>query len=463
MVVHDLVTDVLPCSDQRVLTNLDFGVVPKSHSFPPAFSGETFLDRIGQFVERASKVDAADVVSRIQPIDRAWLDRWKAGDVPSELKTWDVDNALIVLDEAHNFCGAKHSKEAKRAWQEFVGELRHRGGAIIFVTQHPKKLAVELMDEAGKRLALVDSEEERDPFFGIQMYYWYQLRAKLVGSYRSCFVKIELRDIDGKKSARSAVTRVARRPEIFALYDSASAPEAGGKASAARTVGEWQRRSWPSLLVWFVLRNFDCFLKPFAFTVLAVVVVGWGGQLMGLLSSSFAAAAKVKKVDAGPTKSDPAPVKRVQTSEQVLTTRVGVEDSAQSSEVKRLESELKQAALDAQAAREKLAAYEAEFSELRVVAPGVCVFGAGYSMRVGEVVEHGAFAGKAVEEIDYARRRVRVGGQWVRLSASGKSVNSDLRTSATSGSRSDGAPRRSEDKSVGQQSTALPAATPVGD
>ena len=121
---------------------------------------------------------------------------------------FDLQNDLIVIDEAHNFCGRSHSREKKRLWMQFCGELRHRGhSAIQFVTQSPNKLAKEIIDECGKRQALIDAEEERDPFFKIPLAYWYELRAKLTGKYTSCFVRIDLRDIDGKKT-RNHVVRV---------------------------------------------------------------------------------------------------------------------------------------------------------------------------------------------------------------------------------------------------------------
>lgn len=407
MVVADLVDNLLPMTTLRVLTNIGFGLVPSSHSSPPAFEGETFLDRIAGYVNRVHGLDVQSVCSRIGAIPAELLAVAKAGggDVAGHLEAWDVAGALIILDEAHNFIGSKHSKESKKAWQDFVGELRHRGASIQFITQHPGKLAVEVINEAGSRQALVDAEEERDPFFGVQLYYWYELRAKLLGRFESCFVRIDLRDIDGKKTQRSNVVRVKRRSEIFALYDSASAPEAGGVASSALTSREWERRSWPSLLGWFLWFNGFSFVRPVVFGACLFGGVVWGQDLFSFGLKWFspkqkeAASRRVAKVDGVA----PVPVT------DVSSMKFEAEEEERSQErVMQLEAELV-------AARAVVESYEALYGVLTMLAPDGCAFGDGLFVPVGERVAYGPHAGKMVNAIDWRRRSVSLDGQWVRM------------------------------------------------
>ena len=293
-VTLDIVKEFLPSSSGRVFTNMPFGVVPDGHTAPPNYPGETFADRIGDYVAKRSKLDAAGVAERINLIDRETLQSWMRDGKKSDItgpwdyfEGFDLENDLIVIDEAHNFVGRTHTREKKRLWMEFVGELRHRGhSAIQFVTQSPNKLAKEIIDECGLRQALVDAEEERDPFFGIRLAYWYELRAKLTGKYTSCFVRIDLRDIDGKKK-KSHVVRVPRKPEIFALYDSFNATEAGEAGSAGRSVREYEKRGWLSFLWWFFSRNASSFFRPAWVVLLICLLIFYGKDMFGLLNGSI--------------------------------------------------------------------------------------------------------------------------------------------------------------------------------
>jgi len=409
--VHDLVTKILPQTDKRVLTNLYFGPVPESHTTPPRFEGETFLDRIESYCNtRYGEAIAASVKSRIVGINVEWLGLLKVGQGFDGLKDWEVSNAVIILDEAHNFCGSKHPKAARRAWQDFCGELRHRGASIVFVTQAISKLAAEVVEEAGKRQALVDVEEERDPFFGIQFYYWYQLRAKFVGEYISGFMRIDFRDIDGKKSKRSGVEFVTRRPEIFELYDSASAPEAGGQSSSVETHGEWSKRSWPSLLRWFVWHNVERFAKPLAVVAAFVIVFLFGGRLFGWCAGALTAFG-----GSGSGSISPAVVGRgspVPSSVQVAgAAGVGAPRGSVAPAVPDVVVERDSLAAEIQAMRGRASA-------LRMVAPDRCAFADAIPLRVGDVVDTGFFSGDKIEIIDYPRRSVRVGDTWLRLASS---------------------------------------------
>lgn len=429
MVVADIVDQILPLSDLRIWTNLFFGVVPESHSVPPAFTGETFLDRMQSYVDAKYPAAKISVSDRVLAIDRVLLDRSKLDEDHAWLKDWDVGNSVIILDEAHNFAGAKHSKNSKRQWQEFVGELRHRGASIIFVTQHPGKLAAEIIAEAGLRQALVDAEEERDPFFGIKLYYWYELRAKITGVYDSCFVRIDLRDIDGRKSIRSNVERVKRRQEIFALYDSASAPEAGGVANASQTVREFQRRSFLGLLLWFVGVNWSRFIKPCAFALFMASLIFYGEDIFAGVVSLLGAPGKANKVER---------------EKQEKVVKVAASASAE------VGAELDIVRAELQAVRGRLAELEAVPVVVQLVAFDWCVVG-GVVYKVGDVVDGGVYKGKAIEAIDFRKRAVRVDGKWLYCKAeNAQPIDTAPRVGRTSSGGGRAENRRAENNVVGQ-------------
>ena len=265
-IIHFIVHEFLPNGKGDVWTNIRLGKVPKNHSTPPAYDGETFADRIGKFVADKYGGDAEAYANRLKMLPSDELRRWmmqervdnQGNDMamhgPWEFfKEVDLTGAIIVIDEAHNVCGRKSTRRKKGRWQEFCGELRHRGACIQFVTQAPNKLANEVIHECGKRESLLDGEEERDDVFGIKFFYWLELLAKWRGKYVSFFMRSEYRDRDGKKTRRDSHIKIWRTPEIFALYDSFQAPEKGGVAAGQGIEQrEWEKRSWPSLLRWFV-------------------------------------------------------------------------------------------------------------------------------------------------------------------------------------------------------------------
>jgi len=284
-----------------------------------------------------------------------------------------MQNALIIVDEAHNFCGSTHSRDKKRDWMEFCGELRHRGNsAIQFVTQSPKKLAKEIINEAGLRQALVDAEEERDAWFGIQLSYWYELRAKLTGEYRSCFVRIDLRDVDGKK-IRNHVVRLPRLQEIFALYDSFNATSKGEIGGAGRQMREYERRSWPSFVFWFVSRNASRFIRPVGIVLFIYVLLFHGGQVFGAFTAMLSGSMSPDVVESH-----------------------GAGDERAAATVRDVEPAAFPFVDDT--------VYPPVF--LRVITPDSCTLNDGVVLRVGDQIVEGKYGGYKISSIDFEKRIV---------------------------------------------------------
>ncbi|MEL6104662.1 MAG: zonular occludens toxin domain-containing protein [Planctomycetota bacterium] len=430
MVTYDLVERWLPerCTPEkngdrrpgRVITNMPFGTIPEHHKYPPrrlkGRGGEAkidpddrfFVQRIGDYVAKRNGHASEEVQSRIELIPEEVLRRWADNSLcsgPWEDYDGDISGCHFVIDEAHVYASDLCSKEKKKAWQQFCGELRHRGATVQFVTQSPGKLAREVQDECGIRQALIDAEEERDPFLRIKLYYWYQLRAKLLGRYVSSFVRLDFRDIDGKKSKVSATKWVTRSQSIFRLYDSHSAPLSGVGAGSVAEVQPWERMSWPRLLLWFVWSNLEDMAMPFAKlcgVVLFLFFVRYGmGSIAGIAASMSGTAGSQVTADIDPVVSAPPPPSVTSPRVAELPSTAPIEQLPMPAEVESEEPAEQGSGLFASA---RVPAVEQ--SVLSYLSRDVAAFDDGIPYEVGDSILVGELKGDVIEEIDFDSRSV---------------------------------------------------------
>ena len=215
-------------------------------------------------VAKAKGLNPDDVRERVLVFDPADVESWLNLNLGSkggghvcgpwdQLDQVDISGFHIAIDEIHNFCGTKSAKSVQARWAQWLGEIRHQGATVEFLTQSPKKVASCITEHAGLRHRLLKGEEREDFWFKIPLYDWYQLRAKFVGRWKTCFWQVTERNIlDKWKTSDQKKFRLD--PEYFEGYDSHSAPISGATAGNERP-REWQTMSWPRLLAWFVSRN----------------------------------------------------------------------------------------------------------------------------------------------------------------------------------------------------------------
>lgn len=167
----------------------------------------------------------------------------------------DLTGSHIAIDECHNFCKASGStpKHQRELWGAWLGEIRHIGATVEFLTQSPHKLANEIVNEAEVRIDLLNVEAERDPFFKIRMADWYELKAAFSGKYEAKVQLLEKRCIDGRWTNQHSEF-FTRDPFYFQFYNSYNKPQAGGVNAPAK-LHEFQKRSKLSLFGWFLKRN----------------------------------------------------------------------------------------------------------------------------------------------------------------------------------------------------------------
>lgn len=420
--IYELVNVFLKDTNGDFWSNLPVGPVPETHTFPPAFPGESFVDRIAKLVDEPEVVAGGDnkpgwfakwfkrrefvnkrrkVAERIKVIPKDVLESW----ANEESGPWDffkeidLTGARIVVDEIHNFASSKSQRQHQRRWQEFCGELRHRGATILFVTQSPMKLAKAVRDECGLRNALVNNEDRCDPWFGIKLYYWYQLIAKFSGEYRAKFCMLEMADVDGEKRKKTAPPRtIPRDPKYFALYDSYNTPQKGGTEKGQAEKQPWESMPWPGLLLWFGKRNAGNFVKPFAVLAAIVIVVFKGQAIWFWFMAVFTGAiTSGSKPDGDFAAEGPAVAVQVSGAGQG-----GMTEPVPVTLTKRERDEL-------DGLREKAAEraeLERRASLLRMITPDSVVLESGEILKQGENIGYGIHKGRSIKKINMGRRYV---------------------------------------------------------
>jgi hypothetical protein len=401
-----LVDEYLVETDGRVITNFPIGLVPPHHPFPPAFEGERFIDRIAAAVAKKKKCSPEQVADRIELIPDHVLKTW--ADQESGPWDWfaeaDIDGAHIAIDEIHVYCGRFSKRPIKDKWAKWLGEIRHRGATVELITQHEDKIARELLVDIGAKLQVVKKDDEREPFFGILMGDWYELRAKfLTGRYTSCVAEIESRDVAGEWK-QNRVRRWWMDPDYFRFYDSHNAPHSGNGAGASSQKKEFQRRSWYGLLLWFLLRNFEpLFLRGLGVAAIVWACsfggVQWGIQSFMAWTKSFAMKNGGAKLEAmaAPAPS-PAPVEPARPAPRVAS-------PAQTADGKRA---VERAFVEIERQREAF--------QIGLMTDREVTFRGGYTYALGEEIDVGPYRGKIVERIEWTKRAVRLSdGTWLRM------------------------------------------------
>ncbi|HEX2657219.1 MAG TPA: zonular occludens toxin domain-containing protein [Polyangia bacterium] len=239
--VFYLVTDWLPFLHNRnYFTNLPLN-----------------LDAIGDYmVKHHPDLFSQAAVSRIRLIPQSVTDSW----MEEKSGPWDyfhdqdLDGGKIVIDEIHNFIHLKSKQDYVQRWRRWLGEIRHSGCTFEAISQYETKIHPLFRHEAGLMRRLANSEDRRDKLFWVKWYDHFQLISKLRGHYSSR-VWIDEYTEDAGKWARTGGGSVPLIPLYYSLYNSYSAPIAGGGKGAKLSPHPYARMTWPELLSWYLSRN----------------------------------------------------------------------------------------------------------------------------------------------------------------------------------------------------------------
>lgn len=213
------------------------------------------------FVEKDNLSDQAaeekreEINQRIRIIPAEELKDWQHGlSGPWQyFADLDLTGAHISIDEAHLYFITEAKNTNVPQWQEWIGAIRHAGATVELVTQTPAKIPVKIQQEAGAEITLIDTQGARDPYFKILLADWYELKAKLFGSYVSYFVEVRKKRY-GKKWKVEQTIAHRRDPKFFAFYNSFN--QIGQVQGSEAQKHEYEKRGWLSLIKWFYVRNF---------------------------------------------------------------------------------------------------------------------------------------------------------------------------------------------------------------
>lgn len=430
---HFLVNDFLPQRGGTCYTNLP-----------------VFRDAIARVMAIRTGRDEAEFIDRIQTIPTAELEKWEQSNKDGTPLSgpWDYFEKIdlvgchIQIDEMHNYCGAHHHKKHVGRWVEWLGEVRHLGVTVEFISQHVMKMAAPVRREVAVKLYLKTTEDDHDPYFKIKMGDWYELLATLTRTYDVFIVEEESRENRSKWEVVD--TRVFRRdPFYFELYDSYAAPVKGGVKGKAQK-REFEKRTRLGMLAWFYSRHWFKFTWRVALVAVLIWLLGFGGfqkifsgiqeRMMDRLSPDRNQVEEVTReapvvvttaaANAG-SFSDP-PFGRVEpdqaierpqgvTAEPAIRQIQGVQQAVHDEVVERV-AELEVTVAQLHAEVEKLEAALQRSSAITLLERDRVTFREGYSYGPGEAIDFGVYAGRSVESIDWARRMVKLDdGQILRM------------------------------------------------
>ena len=115
-----------------------------------------------------------------------------------------LDACHIAIDEIHNFCPSA-DKIAATSWSKWLGEIRHEGATIEFLSQHPSKVSKAIINHAALRRQMVHSGLRRDWWVNIQLEDWYNVGTVIGRKYRPSVWEVEEREVLGKWKVSSQV------------------------------------------------------------------------------------------------------------------------------------------------------------------------------------------------------------------------------------------------------------------
>lgn len=375
------------------------------------------------------------LLEQINIIPQSELDLWaiEASGPWEYFSDLDLQDAHISIDEAHNFIGVDHSKTHKAKWKSWLGELRHSGATIEFLTQNEMKLDMCVKRDAELMRTLENQEQVKDPFFNIEMFYWYELRASFLTGVYTVFIK----EIDRKRQTGNKWIDVDsrlfyRHPKYFKFYDSYSAPQESRKQGGAK-LKEFESRSKINLLWWFVSRNITQLFIRLAVIVFIFYIMTGGTQhiMKGVLSMFSGLTDKARN---NTTLNNDLPIKeskeeifKVNQAKQGLSPSIKSNSSGNISPEDQLSinhmSNLNLLRQELKLVKEnninlrKLIVLE---SEIVLLTKNSFTLANGFSFELGEVIDIGFLKGMVGISIDWERRLVRFkNGKKIRIGSVG--------------------------------------------
>jgi len=371
-----------------------------------------YAEKMADEVSRRHKIPKEQILERIHVIDKEELDTWMINldrrDTDRARGPWtyfqdiDIDNAHIAIDEIHNFCGVSTPRHQRQKWGKWLGEIRHRGATVEFLTQSPNKLADEIKWEASVLINLISGETNRDPICKISMSHWYELQAAITGEYEKRIHQIEKRSIDGRWRMVHKET-FTLDSYYFQFYDSYAAPHTGGVTGSAEK-HQFQKHGRLGVFWWFLKQN----LWPVSSRLIVFCLFMWvmffgGGKFV--FDSFLGKLGDIAKQQTTRTHKPNITQKTKQKDKisQVIKTQEATQKKEQEQQkTDKIEKELKTAQEENSSLREQLK----KESAIALITKDSVVLTNGYTYSIGDVIDYGEYKDKKVSKILWKKRQV---------------------------------------------------------
>jgi hypothetical protein len=383
-----------------------------------------FIDKICDYCEEKYNIDPEEIEERIHVIPQDEIKLWeqqtkepvKRGETPIGLWDYfediDISNSRIVIDEIHNFCGDSTPRAIKREWSKWLGEIRHRGATFRCISQSPEKVAKEIKREAQIELTLWNTAGEKDCFFKIELGDWMELYAGLLGgTYRTAVFETTIKKNGHKKNRKEKPRFFTIKPEYFELYDSFSAPIAHGGKKFDGFKHEYEKRTKPELIKWFIQKNLYqistriiVFLMILSFLVYVYAFNGHKTIIEGLISTMNIANPYGKKKSKKKSKRKPHKYKTARKKEpppEVYKNNLIAKKL--SNKNKELKTKIEQIEIE----NEKLKKQIEEQSKIILLTPKSIILNSGQEYLLNEIIKNGKYKDKKIIEIDWKKRNVK--------------------------------------------------------
>lgn len=231
-------------------------------------------DAIAEFVSKRTKETPEQVLARLRVISKAEVeDLVDVGPLEWFEGQGSLNGVRIVLDESQRTLGALASKEVRKEWLQWIAEARHEGATLEAITQTTDAWSPELRKLAAIRYHVTDMATERMPGIAIPWYDVFQLEAKVRGKMSRRAEMRTFRRSDGSREKQIAKEHFTLNEDGFRFYNSHQESSTGRQGTGLKD--EWQRLSAPSLVLWFMGRNWWRFAtSSICWILLAAFVLG---------------------------------------------------------------------------------------------------------------------------------------------------------------------------------------------
>ncbi len=406
--------ELLPDTDGAIYTNLPL-----------------YVDKIAEYCEEKHGLDPDEVRERLHLIPREIEESWRDAGRPqyddkgkrlgaSPLAgPWDyfadkpLSGATIIIDEIHNFCGNIGTpKPVSNKWQRWLGELGHNQAIFICISQAPEKVNSCIKQEAQASYTIRNTGLDRDPYFRIEFYDWFELYSGLFGAEYKIFVfEQELQKVEGRRVKGERVLYRMGQP-YFSLYDSFNKPIDGGQSSDVSPFEhEYEKhlrkgliRGRFSLIFWFLRKNFNSLSRAFTkiLILLSVVVfLRYGG--VSYISETFMSGISGKNQ----ATEKPSAPSLPEVPESVTKNSSEQEKSRLEQIRKTYEEELRKSLVEREKMSvelEKAMKEIGDLSSVSLMTPGAIVFKRGHEYAIGQEILSGDYKGRTLLDINYRRR-----------------------------------------------------------